>query len=106
MRIKRLIIVLLSVLAVFILLFILYIGHYRSYIDHDEREICFIKKFPDFRSEFINPFANESDPKSVRELSADARRELADYCKFAYGITLNDSKSLEDCREKILREIL
>lgn len=88
-----------------ILAFNIYIGYYQSYIDHDGHEIYFLKKFPTLRREFINPFANEGDAPSVNELSLNARRELSDFCKYAYGLTFNDSKSLEACRAQILREI-
>ncbi|MGF6788625.1 hypothetical protein [Paraburkholderia sp. 35.1] len=89
-----------------ILIFNVFVGYYNSYVDHNEHEIYFLKKFPTLRREFVNPFANEGDAPSVDELSTNARRELSDFCKYAYGLTFNDSKSLEACRAQILRENL
>ncbi|MGF6641554.1 hypothetical protein [Paraburkholderia sp. MM6662-R1] len=89
-----------------ILIFNVFVGYYNSYVDHNEHEIYFLKKFPTLRREFVNPFANEGDAPSVDELSTNTRRELSDFCKYAYGLTFNDSKSLEACRAQILRENL
>ncbi|MBB5498083.1 hypothetical protein [Paraburkholderia sp. MM5384-R2] len=86
------------------LIFNVFVGYYNSYVDHNEHEIYFLKKFPTLRRKFVNPFANEGDAPSVDELSTNARRELSDFCKYAYGLTFNDSKSLEACRAQILRE--
>jgi hypothetical protein len=85
--------------------FIFYVGYFRSYIDHDEHIVYFIKKFPTLRREFINPFANEGDPSPIDELAPNARKDLVDYCKFAYGVTHYDQNSLADCRVRAIREV-
>ncbi|SIT37736.1 conserved exported hypothetical protein [Paraburkholderia ribeironis] len=102
---KKMFSAILIISAVLTLIFNLYVGYYYSYIDHDEHEIYFLKKFPTLRREFVNPFANEGDAPPVNELSTNVRRELSDFCKYAYGVPFNDSKSLEGCRAQILREI-
>jgi hypothetical protein len=83
----------------------MYIGYCESYIGHDVNQVYFVKKFPTFQREFVNPFANEGDDKQIDELSPDIRRRLADYCGYAYGITHSDTKSLEHCKALILREL-
>jgi predicted membrane chloride channel (bestrophin family) len=85
--------------------FWLSIGYYHSYIDHEDSVIYFVKKRPTLRREFVNPFANEGNPLPFNELSPDIQKELSDYCKYAYGITHTDAKTLENCRERIVREV-
>ena len=102
---KWIVIITLTIVFLLALFFNLYVGYYNSYIDHDEHEVFFIKKAPAFRMKFINPFASESDALAVDELPSDIRKGLSDYCKYAYGITHRDSKSLEECRTQILRDI-
>jgi hypothetical protein len=101
----KVIVAILMVMVFSWLLWAMYIGYFESYIDHDEHQVYFVKKFPTFQREFLNPFANEGDPRQIEELSPDIRRKLADYCKYAYGITRSDTKSLEDCKAQILREV-
>ncbi|RZF27373.1 hypothetical protein EVC45_22575 [Paraburkholderia sp. UYCP14C] len=92
-------------IAVSLSLWVMYIGYFESYIDHDQHQVYFVKKFPTFQREFVNPFANEGDDKQIDELSPYIRRSFADYCKYAYGITHSDTKSLEHCKAQILREV-
>lgn len=104
--IKRCIVVALLVIGLLLgLVFDLYVGYYNSYIDHDQHRVYFFKKSPVFRREFINPYANEGDAPAIDDLPSDVRKELSDYCKYAYGIVHGDSKSLEGCRRQILRDV-
>lgn len=105
MRKRWVVVILLVIGGLLGLLFNLYVGYYNSYIDHDENRVYFFKKTPTFRREFINPFANEGDAPTVDDLPSDVRSKLSDYCRYAYGITHGDSKSLEGCRVQILREV-
>jgi hypothetical protein len=105
MRKMWIVVVLLATGVLLWLAFDLYVGYYNSFIDHDEHGVYFIKKIPAFRREFVNPFANEGDAPTVDELPPNIRRELSDYCKYAYGITYGDSRSLEVCRSQILRDV-
>lgn len=83
----------------------LYVGYFKSYIDHEEHEVYFVKKFPTFRQKFVNPFANEGDRPPVEQLSKQVQEELADYCKYRYGFTNPDNRSLEECKNKIEKEL-
>ncbi|SAL43274.1 hypothetical protein AWB74_01798 [Caballeronia arvi] len=88
-----------------LLIFYSTVGYYFSYIDHEAHVVYFFKKGVTFRREFVNPFANEGDALPVSKLPSDARRELSDYCEFAYGITRNDDEALEGCRARIIQEV-
>ncbi|MCG5075946.1 hypothetical protein [Paraburkholderia tagetis] len=105
MKRKKFLVIFIFFVSLLVLVADLYIGYYYSYIDHEEHEVYFFKRFPTLRREFINPFSNEGDNPSVNELSTNVRKELFDFCKYAYGVTLNDTKSLESCRGQIIREI-
>lgn len=105
MRKRWIVVVLLVIGGLLGFVFDLYVGYYNSYIDHDGHRVYFLKETPTLRSEFINPFANEGDAPAVDDLSSDVRSELSDYCRYAYGITHGDSKSLEGCRVRILRDV-
>ena len=105
MRKKTAAAIFIAICVLMAFIFSIYVGYYNSYIDHDEHAIYFIKKYPTLRREFVNPFANEGDAPSVNELSTNVRAELSDFCKYAYGVSLSDAKSLDACRTQILREI-
>lgn len=80
------------------------VGYYKSRRDHDDEVIYFVKKFPTFRMEFENPFANEGDPPPVDDLSPEVRQALRDYCKYRFGILRSDTKSLEECKSRAIHE--
>jgi len=83
-----------------------FVGYYESYIDHDAHIVYFIKKFPTFRREFFNPFANEGDPLPVNEMRPERRKDLEDYCKYRFGVTDFSVESLEKCKAKVLDDEL
>lgn len=87
------------------LTFYLVTGYYESSIDHDQHTVYFVKKSFTLRRSFVNPFANEGDVPPVRELSPEVRAQLTDYCKYAYGVTHDDARSLETCSARIVREV-
>ncbi|KIG02433.1 hypothetical protein [Caballeronia concitans] len=103
---RRAVALLLSVTTLLLLWLWLGVGYYYSYIDHDEHAIYFIKKGLTLRRKFINPFANEGDPLPINALAPDVRDELAVYCRYAYGVMRNDEKSLDDCRARIIHDVL
>jgi len=105
MRKRWVLVLLLATGGLLWIAFDLSVGYYDSYIDHDEHRVYFFKKIMTFRREFINPFANEGDASAVDDLPHDVRRELSDYCKYAYGIIHLDSRSLEGCRMQTLRDV-
>ncbi|MGF7190644.1 hypothetical protein JOE11_003695 [Robbsia andropogonis] len=76
----------------------LYVGYFVSRIDHETHDVYFFKKFPTFRREFVNPFANEGDPLPVNEMPEKTRKFLEDYCKYRYGIIDTTTESLEKCK--------
>ncbi|WP_159680197.1 hypothetical protein [Caballeronia cordobensis] len=85
--------------------FWLSVGYYHSYIDHEDNLVYFLKRRLTLRREFVNPFANEGNPLPTNELSPAVRKELSDFCKYAYGMTDGDEKSLESCRKQAIREV-
>lgn len=98
-------IILLGTVFLLGLVFELCVGYYKSYVDHDEHVVYFVKRIPTFRRVFVNPFANEGDATAVHDLPSGVRRELADFCKYAYGVTHCGPESLEQCRSRILRDV-
>ncbi|MEK6423412.1 MAG: hypothetical protein V4801_27810 [Burkholderia gladioli] len=76
----------------------LYTGYVKSYLDDEVQTTYFIKKYPAFKMEFFDPFANEGDDVPIEKLSLSERSEFADYCRFRFGISGDDNRSLERCK--------
>jgi hypothetical protein len=91
-----------SVIGASICLFsVAHVGYVTTYLDDETQTTFFIKRFPTFKAQFFDPFANEADPPPVGELSANNRKSFADYCKYRFGITSDDTNSLIKCQSKI-----
>jgi hypothetical protein len=102
---RRLALVSLATVTLITLAFYTTTGYYESSIDHDQHTVYFVKKRFTFRRSFVNPFANEGDVPPVSDLPKNVRAQLADYCKYAYGITRDDPQSLETCSARVVREV-
>jgi hypothetical protein len=49
---------------------------------------------------FINPLLTDSDMPLVRELSPKNRNNLAEYCRYRFGIKNASDKTLEECASR------
>lgn len=79
----------------------LFTGYVRSYLDEGQQTTFFIKKFPAFQLEFVDPFANEGDSPAIADLSTVDRKSLTDYCKYRFGVTSGSDEALDDCAKNI-----
>ncbi|WP_240950779.1 hypothetical protein [Collimonas pratensis] len=79
----------------------LFTGYVRSYLDEGQQTTFFIKKFPTFQLEFVDPFANEGDSPAIAELSTVDRKSLVDYCKYRFGVTSDSDDALDTCAQNI-----
>lgn len=79
----------------------LFTGYVRSYLDDEQQTTFFIKKFPTFQLEFVDPFANEGDSPAIADLSTVDRKSLVDYCKYRFGVTSGSDEALDDCAKNI-----
>lgn len=78
-----------------------YTGYVKSYIDEEARTTFFIKRYPTFRSEFYDPFANEGDDLPIELLTPRDKLNFADYCKYRFGVIASDLQSLATWKAKI-----
>lgn len=79
-----------------------FVGYYNSIDDAEINTRYFIKRYPTLQMEFVNLFANDSDHKSVDELSAEERGLIIDYCRYRFGINtrLASQADLEACKQR------
>lgn len=82
---------------------LLYIGYVRSYLDRETQTTLFIKRYPTFQMEFLDPFENKGDDVLVESLSTVERARFADYCKYRFGMADRSSQTLEKCKAEIPR---
>lgn len=82
--------------------FVPFVGYYNSIDDAEINTRYFIKRYPMFQMEFVNLFANDSDHKSVDELSDEERGLIIDYCRYRFGINtrLVTQTDLEACKQR------
>ncbi|WP_230414408.1 hypothetical protein [Collimonas silvisoli] len=88
-------------LAFVLLITWLFVGYVRSYLDEEQQITFFVKKFPSFQLEFIDPFANEADSPAIADLPAEDRKALVDYCKYRFGVTSDSTEALGECIKNI-----
>ncbi|WP_253273688.1 hypothetical protein [Collimonas arenae] len=79
----------------------LFVGYVRSYLDDEQQTTFFIKKFPAFQVEFVDPFASEGDSPDISDLSTIDRKSLVDYCKYRFGVTADSDEALDECAHHI-----
>lgn len=104
MKVTRSKAVLLSTGILVAILYVLKVGYFYSYIDHNERSVFFVKKFLTTRREFVNPYAYEAEQIAVSEMPPQLLSEFISYCKYAYGITSGDRQSLDECRLNAIKD--
>jgi hypothetical protein len=77
-----------------------YIGYYETRWAEDNKYVFFIKKFPTLQTRFENIYDSDADDKTLKELGAEERRLVRDYCKYRLGIEtwLQTEDELEVCK--------
>ncbi|WP_049821869.1 hypothetical protein [Methylovorus sp. MP688] len=62
--------------------------------------VIFLKKEMTLKLTFINPLLTEADLPSIQELPQKTRSDLAEYCRYRFGIINASDKTLEECASR------
>lgn len=94
--IRRRVLVLVLMLAVFIAIW-LYVGIAKDAFFEESYDVLFIKKQPTLKLVFVNSYLTDSDIPSISEWPIDKLDELKSYCKYRFGIADQSAQSLDRC---------
>lgn len=89
-----------GLVAASVLLIWLFTGVALGYSDEEPRAYLFLKKYPTFQIQFINPDDSESDYLPFQELPPEQRDAIAALCKYRHGIVSTEIAKIEACRQK------
>lgn len=78
-----------------------YTGYVNDYFWHETHTTFFMKRYPTLQLEFYDPYATTSDDIPIDFLPSEERSDLADYCKYRFGITTSSTIALEACKKEI-----
>lgn len=86
-----------------IILGIAYGGYVNDDFWHEPHTTFFLKRYPTLQIEFHDPYATTRDDIPIGQLPPEWRSDLADYCKYRFGIADSNTAALEICKEEITR---